>query len=382
MAQLSRRLFCDNPDLVKNHRFLFSVAAFALATSGVAAPHRATKRAVPQRPAKPAPARDDTANSEVGGTLQYKVQPGDTLRSIAYNYFANSRDKAAYDAVWKLNHIQNPAKLTVGSTLFIPRAYLGVVPARALVAAFRGEVTYDNGRPVKVNTVLTEGSRIQTGANSSVSLTLEDGSTISLPSQSAFVLEKLRLVLISGELEHVFRLDKGRSQFVVSPARGPAGRFQVKTPVSVSAVRGTEFRVEVEEGGAASINEVLKDNVAVSGKVGADLDLKEGFGAKTDNKGVGKPVKLLPYPEVQLPVYHHPDGSLTFIIRPIEGAAKYRLQIASDLTFQDVREETVNDKPTFSVKTAPVGNYYVKVTAIDPQGIEGLQHIYPFAYSK
>lgn len=368
---------------MQNQRFLLTVAALALATSGLAAPRHVVKHKAPQRTAKPAAARDtDNANSEVGGTLQYKVQPGDSLRSIAYNYFANSRDKAAYDAVWKLNHIQNPNKLTVGSTLFIPRAYLGVVPARALVAAFRGEVTYNNGRPVKVNTVLTEGARIETGANSSVSLTLEDGSTISLPSQSAFVLEKLRLVLISGELEHVFRLDKGRSQFVVSPARGPAGRFQVKTPVSVSAVRGTEFRVEVEEGGASSINAVLKDNVAVSAKAGGELDLKEGFGAKTDTKGVGKPIKLLPFPEVQLPVYHHPDGSLTFIIRPIDGAARYRLQIASDLTFQDVREEKVNDKPTFSIPTAPVGNYYVKVTAIDPQGIEGLQHIYPFAYSK
>ena len=360
--------------------FLYSVAAFALAASG----HTATRHAAKHAPvATKRPGLEATsANAEVGGTLQYKVQPGDSLRTIAYNYFVNSRDKVAYNAVWKLNHLQNPDRLTVGSTLFIPRQYLSVVPARALVAAFRGTVTYGDNHPVKVNTVLTEGARIETGPNSSVSLTLEDGSLIALPSQSSFILEKLRLVLISGELEHVFRLDKGRSEFTVSPTRGPAGRFQVKTPVSVSAVRGTEFRVEVEEGGASSINAVLKDDVEVTGKVGAALDLKEGFGAKTDNKGVGKPIKLLPYPEVQLPVYHHPDGSLSFVIRPIDGAAKYRLQIASDLTFTDVREEKVSDKPLFSIPTAPIGNYYVKVTAIDPQGIEGLQHIYPFAYSK
>jgi hypothetical protein len=363
---------------VKNQRLLqYSVAVLALATPALAAPAKRAKQ-----PAAHAVPVEKTANSEIGGTLQYKVQPGDTLRSIVYNYFANSHDKAVYDDVWKLNHIQNPNRLTVGSTLFIPRAYLSVVPARALLTAFRGEVTLDKGRPAKINTVLTEGAHIATGANSSVSLTLEDGSTISLPSQSNFVLEKLRLVLISGELEHVFRLDKGRSEFTVSPSRGPAGRFQVKTPVSVSAVRGTEFRVEVEEGGTSSINEVLKDDVAVTGKTGADLDLREGFGAKADVKGVGKPVKLLGYPEVLLPIYHHPNGSLTFNIRPIDGAVKYRLQIASDLTFQDVRDEVVSDKPVFSVPTAPVGNYYVKVTAIDPQGIEGLQHIYPFAYNK
>jgi len=324
----------------------------------------------------------DTSVSTVG-SYQYKIQPGDTLKSIVYDYFVTSRDKTPYNTVWKLNHIQDPNKLKVGSTIFIPRKYLNIVPARALIAAYRGTVTINDTRPAKVNSILTEGARIATGANSSVSLTLEDGSTISLPSQSKFVLERLRLVLISGELEHVFRLDAGRSQFVVSPARGPVGKFEVRTPVSVSAVRGTEFRVEVDESGTSAINEVLKDNVAVSGKVaGADLDLKEGFGAKADAKGVGKPVKLLPFPEVILPVYHHPDGSLTFNIKPVDGAERYRMQIASDLTFQDVREEASADKPTFSFPTAPIGNYYVKITAIDAQGIEGLQHIYPFAYSK
>lgn len=336
--------------------------------------------------ASPADARRRNAHTVTampvpeGGSYQYQVRAGDTLRKIADDYFANPRDATGYRTVWSINHVQDPNRLKVGSTLAIPRKFLLVTPARALVAAFRGTVSLGPNRPAKIRAVVTEGARIETGADSSISFTLEDGSAITLPSRSIFVLERLRLVLISGELQHVFRLEAGRSQFVVAPARGPASSFQVKTPVSVSAVRGTEFRIAVEDDGHTSIAEVLKDNVEITGKASSTLNLVEGFGAKADEKGVGKPVKLLPYPEVVLPVYHHPNGSLLFNIKQVEGATRYRLQIAADLAFQDVREEGLSDKPTFNIPTAPVGNYYVRVTAIDGQGIEGLQHIYPFEY--
>lgn len=332
--------------------------------------------------AAPAPHAVSLSNDlGVKGNYNYQVQPGDTLKKLIYDYFANPNDKVAYNAIQKLNHLRGDA-LTPGSSIAIPRSLLMHVPARAVVAAYRGTVTLGGTRPTKVNSVVSEGARIETGPDSSVSFLLEDGSLITLPSQSVFVLEKLRLVLLSGELEHIFRLEKGRSQFTVSPAKGPESRFQVKTPVSVSAVRGTEFRIAVDDSGKAALAEVLKDNVEVSGPVGtgANVMVDEGFGNKTTPTGAGQPVKLLPFPEVILPIYHNADGTLTFNIKTVEGAVRYRLQIASDLGFQDVRDEVVNDKPFFGVQKTPMGSYYVKITAIDANGIEGQQHIYPFEY--
>lgn len=372
-ATLSGQCLCDTEGSMANSKIhlIFGAAAIAAMITGAASGAPRRRHAAP------------VAKTEIGdtGTYQYKVQAGDTLRRIAADYFVNPRDQSGYRAVWAINHVQDPNHLAVGSTLTIPRRLLIVVPARAQIAAFHGTVTVGPDRPAKVGMVVTEGARIQTGANSSVSFTLEDGSAVTLPSQSIFSLERMRLVLISGELQHVFRLDAGRSQFVVSPARGPAARFEVKTPVSVSAVRGTEFRIAVEDGGRASLAEVLKDNVLTTGSTGGVM-INEGYGAKADEKGVGQPVKLLAFPEVILPVYHNADGSLTFNVKPIEGAVRYHLQIASDLAFQDVREEGVSPKPTFGFPKSPVGNYYVRVTAIDAQGLEGRQHIYPFEYHR
>jgi hypothetical protein len=331
--------------------------------------------------AAPAPLANAAAAS---GNYTYRVQSGESARKLASDYFVNRNDKAAYAALLKLNHLSSD-RLTAGSTIQIPRRFLNRVPARAVVAAYRGTVSLGSTRPIKINSVVTEGARIETGPDSSVSFLLEDGSLITLPSQSVFVLERLRLVLLSGELEHVFRLEKGRSQFTVTPSRGPESRFQVRTPVSVSAVRGTEFRIEVDQGGASALAEVLKDNVEVTGATptaSGGVMVNEGFGNKSTSKGVGQPVKLLPFPQVKLPLFHNADGTVTINITPIDGAVRYRLQVANDLTFQDIREEVDNDKPFFGLRKTPMGSYFLKITAVDANGLEGMQHIYPFEYHR
>ncbi len=353
-------------------RLVAGVATGAVLLSGLSA----VQAAGPVKPHRPIHAA--APGNDLTGTSTYEVQPGDSLRLLVNNYFLNRGDQNAYRDVWKTNHIVDPDRLTPGSKIVIPRKYLNLVPARAIVSGFRGDVTIGS-KPCKINAVAPEGTRIVTGANSSVSLMLEDGSLISLPSQSSFVLDRLRLVLLTGELEHVFRLESGRSQFSVTPARGPASRFQVKTPVSVSAVRGTEFRIAVEDNGAASLAEVLKDNVEVSPITpGPHQMVPEGFGAKASKEGVGKPVKLLSYPPVQLPLVQNPDKSLTFNVKTLEGAAHYHLQIAADIAFRDIRDDVFADKPSLTIKETPVGSYYVRVSAIDAQGFEGVTHIYPF----
>lgn len=310
------------------------------------------------------------------GMFLYKVRPGDTMRSIANRYLLRPRDVGQ---LLRLNPVHGANHLTVGSTVSIPRKLLMVVPARAILTAFRGAVMLNSANPAKVGAIITEGARIATGPNSSASFKLEDGSTVTLPSQSVISIDRLRLVLASGELQQVFRLDTGKSQYAVAPNRGPASKFEVRTPVSVSAVRGTEFRVGFDQGSTKAVAEVLKDDVAVSG-AGAPVLVPQGFGAVASATSVGQPIKLLPPPQVLLPIYHRPDGSLVFTIAPIESATQYRLQIAADPAFQDVMSDATNDKPTISLPNSPVGSFYVRVTAIDANGLEGLPHVYPFVY--
>ncbi len=310
------------------------------------------------------------------GNYLYKVQRGDTMKAIASRYLLRPSDLGVLLA---LNKVPNANKLTPGSTVVIPRKLLMVVPARAVLAAFRGTVTLGNDRPAKIGAVVSEGARIETGPNSSASFTLEDRSTVTLPSQSVVRIDRLRLVLISGELQQVFRLDDGKSQYAVSPMKGPASKFEVRTPVSVSAVRGTEFRIGFDQTAASAVAEVVKDSVAVNA-AGAQILVPQGFGARSSKTSAGTPVKLLPPPQVQLPIFHRPDGSLTFNIAPLDKAVRYKLQIAADQAFQDVTNEGVNDKPSISFPTSPIGTFYVRVTAIDANGLEGMPHVYPFVY--
>ena len=342
-------------------------ALIALAFSASEAPGAASPPA-PRIPFEAAPDQ---------GNYLYKVQRGDTMRSIATRYLLYSKDLAV---LLNMNKVPDANRLVVGSMITIPRKMLVVVPARGVVAAFRGTVNLGPDRPARVGSVVTEGARIETGPNSSASVTLEDGSTVTLPSQSIVRIDRLRLVLITGELQQVFRLDDGKSQYAVAPNRGPASKFEVRTPVSVSAVRGTEFRIGFDPSATSAVAEVVKDSVSVSG-AGAQILVPQGFGAKSSATSVGKPIKLLPPPQVQLPIYHRPDGSLVFNIAPLNNAVRYKLQISVDQAFQDVKNEGVNDKPVIIFPSSPVGTFYVRLTAVDADGLEGLPHVYPFVYN-
>ncbi|NIJ06862.1 ferric-dicitrate binding protein FerR (iron transport regulator) [Sphingomonas vulcanisoli] len=311
------------------------------------------------------------------GNYLYKVQRGDTMKSIANRYLLHSKDLGI---LLNLNRVPDANRLVLGSTVTIPRKLLMVVPARAVLAAYRGTVTLGGDKPAKVGSVVVEGARIETGPNSSASFTLEDGSTVTLPSQSVIRIDRLRLVLASGEMQQIFRLDDGKSQYAVAPNRGPASKFEVRTPVSVSAVRGTEFRIGFAKTDASAVAEVVKDSVAVSA-AGAQILVPQGFGAKSSALSVGTPIKLLPPPQVVLPIYHRPDGSLVFNIAPLEKAVRYKLQIASDQGFQDLKNEGVNEKPSIVFASSPVGAFFVRVTAYDANGLEGLPHVYPFVYN-
>ena len=113
-----------------------ALAALAFLASGVPA---ATRPAAVRIPFEAAPDQ---------GNYIYKVQRGDTMRSIATRYLLHSSDLGALLA---LNHVPNANRLAVGSTVTIPRKLLMVVPARGVIAAFRGSVSLGPDRPAKVD---------------------------------------------------------------------------------------------------------------------------------------------------------------------------------------------------------------------------------------
>jgi len=338
-----------------------SLALFALPVLLVAAPAGAQNTA--------------SAADEV----EYTFQIHDTLFTLARVYFTGPNAAAKVAA---LNHIANVRQIPPGKVLRIPRALLKDEQSSAKIETFSGPVTVRSAAqsiPAKAGDVLGEGASIETGRNAFVALRLADGSVLALPSQSNLTISWLRKVVLNGALERDIKLNAGRLRTKVTPMTDPHSRFRVVTPIAVSAVRGTEFRVAYEPQGAFSATEVADGKVKFAdGSSSSGLDLPLGFGAA--NAG-GKPtgiVKLLDPPKLDNPDKVQSDAELNFAIVPVPQASRYHVQIGKDAGFIEVIDEAVGAAPAFTLPSQPADTYFVRVSAYDNVGLEGNPATYTF----
>jgi hypothetical protein len=302
---------------------------------------------------------------------RYTVRPGDTLITLARVYMNNPSD---YLTVQKLNQVRDPRALPTGSTLLIPIGLLKAEPISGEIASFRGAVTV-NDKPAAVGMKVGQGMRVGTGANAFVTLRLPDASTISLPSQSRILVDKLRRILLSGGLDRNFRLEAGRSRSSVTPMKDPASTFRVTTPLSVSAVRGTDFRVALDPAGDKAMTEVVGGTVGVApDAVKPETSVPKAFGIIGTPDGIGKPIALLAPP--QLVKIEKTATGAAISMKPIDDAKSYRTQLASDVNFTDIFDETVTDTPATSFTLPDGAKFFVRLTAIATSGLEGLPATY------
>jgi hypothetical protein len=340
-----------------------AIAALLMLPSMAAAePSRAVSAAAPSDP------------------VLYTTRAGDNLYTLARRYFARVED---YVRVQRLNRVRDPYRLPVGRILRIPRALLRYEPLTATVIARRGQVEIRSGgdiRTVTTGSSVREGDEIVTAKSAFVSLRLPDGSVVSLPSQSHVGVRRLRRILLTGGIERLFALERGRARAIVTPAENDDDSFRVSTPVAVSAVRGTEFRARYDEEGALAATEVLEGrvSVAVEGTEQEALSLAAGFGTVATAGGTADAVALLPAPALQRPGRVQDEAELTFEVAPLADAAAYHVQVASDAGVLDVITEVTAPGESITLPSIPDGTWFVRATAIDTAGIEGLPATYGF----
>lgn len=327
--------------------------------SGMAAILLALASAVPIAPPPQAPVR-------------YTVKSGDTLIALAARWFVR-RD--SWPEVQKLNRISDPIRLPVGKILSIPRALLKSEAVGAKVVAFRGLVTLAGQAPT-MGAPVREGMAIATGDGGSVTVECVDGSRFTLPSHTQVGIARLRRLLLTGDLDRVFATSQGRGEWRVSPAPTPNSRFMVTTPVSVSAVRGTGFRVGYEGGAVVG---VVEGNVGVSGNdVTRATPIPKGKGVAVTTTGVGTPVDLLPAPELQRPGAVQSGPRLRFRVAPVPGARTYAFDVGTDAGMIDVLAQFRGSGGEVSFDGLPDGGYFIRAAATDPAGIDGFAQTWAF----
>lgn len=313
-------------------------------------------------------------------TVDYVMKPGDTLSGLARAYLLRVSD---YQQIQRLNRVRHDRRIAVGSVVQFPVDLLRTEPAQARITGFRGAVTIQQGGQSATPTVgqiVTEDAVISTGGNAFVRLSLPDGGHVTLPSQSRVRVARLRTILLNGALDQEMRVETGRAEASVAPVRTPGG-FAIRTPVAVSAVRGTQFRVSYDHEADRAATEVIEGlvGVATQGAVGEDALLEASARqAVVSAKGAAHLTALAPAPELLQPDKIQSAPTVVLTVKPQADIAYYRARLANDAgmtdAFAEARSLTSSDAITFD--DLEDGAYFVRLTAVTADGVEGLASNY------
>ncbi|MEH6757225.1 MAG: FecR domain-containing protein [Parasphingorhabdus sp.] len=314
--------------------------------------------------------------------VDYVFKRGDTLIGLAAKYMRKPSD---YVAVQRLNRIANPRFIPVGKSVVFPFRLLKYRPSEASLSAFRGNITIASGQrtltPVQ-GLEIAEGSRLATAAGSFLTLQLEDGSRISMPSNSKMRITRLRHILLTDSVDYELAVDGGRMRSKITPFDKKHDRYRVRTPVAVSAVRGTDYRTRVDETTGTTYSETVEGVVDVA--AGASIDgakmvsVPAGTGAAATVTGDLATANLLAPPELVDPAKVQSEETLRFTVASGAAVSGYRIIISSDAGFVDVVTEQLSDSANISLPSIEDGRYFAKATAIGQDGFEGMPATYSF----
>ncbi len=324
----------------------------------------------------PAAAPGARATQAATPEFTYLTRPGDTLIGLSARLL---REPRRWRELQSRNRIVEPRRMPRGSAIRIPYHWLRISAQGAKVLERVGSVQVD-GREVSTGAVLEAGTLLETGAAGSVTLELVDGTVLVLQPSSRLRLERLQRIDGVPADEAVLELERGRIETRVKQ-RGDMGRFEIRTPAAVTAVRGTEFRASYTEAGAGAgagaTTETLDGTVAVNA-AGTGVAVRAGFGTRAERgRAPAEPVPLLPAPLLEGLAALNERAALRWQFAPVPGAAAYRHQLARDAQFRTLVSDAVTSTPASGIDDLPDGRYWLRVRAIDATTIEGYDVIAP-----
>jgi hypothetical protein len=296
--------------------------------------------------------------------VSYRIKAGESLYAVSQRYLVG---RTSYLSVQRLNRVSDAHAIAPGTLIKIPTRLL------------RAVVIEQAGRRMApaLGMSIAQGAVVQTGAGF-MTLALSNGSRVTLPSNSRVRILHMRRFLLTNSLDFDFALDKGRAETAVTPMKDSNSRFRLRTPIAVSAVRGTTFRIGYDEGKGPSLTEVIEGGVAV----GASASKAEpalvpgGYGATAAADGRVGTEQLLAAPAVLKPGRLQKEPVVAFELADVPSARGYHVQLAKDAGFVDMIAETRTEGTKAQFAGIADGNYFVRAMAIAPSGLQGLSESY------
>lgn len=318
-----------------------------------------------------------TGGREEVPVWRYTVKPGDNLINIAERYFARAEQ---WPKVQKSNRIADPHRILPGTVLRIPADMLRRAPAQAMLASVNGVVRWRGNdtewQDAASGQQLVSGAALETQENSSALLILADGSRIVVSPNSQIVLDTLSLYADGLMADTRMRLQQGQADIQANPQQRSHQSLKIQTPSAQAVVRGTRFRLGVDDG--ATREETVEGLVMVSAAgVGVDVPKGRGTVAKTGQPPM-RPVPLLPAADVAGLPARFERLPMRFPLPRFAGAVDWQGQVATDTTFERILlgKSARGDSLTFA--DLPNGDYVLRLRAIDANGLQGLDALHAF----
>ena len=316
----------------------------------------------------------------------YKTIPGDSLWNIAQRHLHNIK---LWTELKKINELPNDDYIEPGTLIKVPRQWLKTNESTATLVNAVGEVKIINGNQQtltldqdftnKDTLILTAGDTIITGEDGLATILFKDGSRLLLQSDSQLILNDL-IALGDGSLSDIkLQLDKGRLENRVYSSPISNTNYEVKTATATTSVRGTTFRMGLEND--ESVTEVVTGKVVARSQEGAKsmAELMAGQAIIIAKDGETKRVEMLPAPEFS----HFPQLVEAVPIRievaPIENAVGYSSKIIPvGKDQQDAVSSMRSEGNALLGEDLPDGRYTMVVSAIDKEGVTGQPASYEF----
>ena len=251
---------------------------------------------------------------------------------------------------------------------------LPIYPAR--VVAVNGDVVLleragqvlSSPRRLSALDSLDKGDVIQTRSRAFVSLRFGDGTENVLPSNAKIQLQEAtkgvaRVVLLNGSIE----------SRVTRQPNAKRNTFEIQLPAVTVGVRGTHFKINTDS--SQQWLSVESGLVQVQKRDTCESPLLIGAGqGVTLNQAVTAVKDLIDAPKwLGMNQAQREKNRLVFNVQPVEGATRYRAQVANDERFLDIQQETLGSSTelVFRDDDLPNGFHYVRFSAIDADGVEG-----------
>lgn len=302
----------------------------------------------------------------------YKVLQKDTLTSISEKYTDNSNN---WSFLQDLNKVKDTHKLPIGLELKIPFRIIPVSRASAQVINISGSAKI-NGSSIKLNNQVNEGDTIKTANNTFVTIQMPDFSLVMVPSNSTLSVKRLRTFTNTGLIDSIFLLDNGQLESVVAPNNTGTGRFEIRTPVNVTGVRGTKLRVKTSDD--YTITEVTSGLVQLGRQDsdGPEIKLNQGglFNQDPENGEDILIANLPPAPKITNNAEEISKQQKIYF-EPVDLASHYVLTVAADSDGAIVSSKNIIESNPASFSIPGAGTWYILLRTVDTSGFSSLDAV-------